>query len=311
MTSSSKRIHKEAIDWAIRLSETPSNSEIEQFDRWIDADPGHRHAYDRFSIVLEQTHIALVCSPEFTKKAFRRGGSPAKIIMTLVLVLLSGGTVALSDLSITMKADRVTAKGETTSQQLPDGSTVHLNSDTAVAFHFSDGIRQIEVLKGEAFFEVARSDSLGAFEVLTSQGTVTAVGTAFDVNLLERAIEVTVTESKVVVQSNASGKTRVVETGNRVLIDDAGIGSSELVPEEMRTPWRDGRLVFDDRPLMEVIDQIVRYIPGRIITLNLDTKVRRVTGSFNLSKGPRALDQFAETFGLKIKRAGKFLTIIY
>jgi transmembrane sensor len=311
MTSNSKRIQKEAIDWAICLSETPNESKTERFDRWIDADPAHRQAYDRYSAVLEQTHVALATSPEFTKKAFRRGGSPAKTAVILFLVLLSGGVVALSDLPIRLKADRVTAKGETTSQQLPDGSTVHLNSDTAVAFHFSHGKRQIEVLKGEAFFEVAPSHDLGAFEVLTAQGTVTAVGTAFDVNLLERAIEVTVTESKVVVMSNASGKTRVIETGNRVLLDDAGIGSSELVPEQIRTPWRDGRLVFDDRPLMEVIDQIVRYIPGRVVTLNSDSKTRRITGSFSLSDGPRALDQFAEAFGLKIKRTGNFLTIIF
>ncbi|NSX85540.1 DUF4880 domain-containing protein [Agrobacterium tumefaciens] len=311
MTDNSKRIRQQAVDWALCLSETASPTEKEEFDRWLAADPAHAEAYRRVAAVLDQTHIALAKEPAFTRKAFRRGKGPGKIIVAVLLLTVSGSLIAVLDVPTQLRADLMTAKTELRTEKLPDGSTIHMNSDTAIALSFSNGRRRIDLLKGEAYFEVARSDTLGAFEVATPEGAVTALGTAFDVNLLESGFEVTVTESRVAVHSDATKQRVVLDPGKRIIVDDAGIGPEETVPAEFQTPWRNGRLVFDDRPLSEVVTQIFRHIPGRVITLDPRLNRKRITGSFNLTDGNRALDDFADAFGLRIARTGKFLTIIY
>ncbi len=312
MTNDSQRIRQQAVDWALCLSEAASPEEKEQFDRWIASDPLHAEAYERVIAVLEQAHTALTNEPGFTKKLFRSGGHSAKPLVAVLLLAASSGALLVAlDVPIRLKADMVTDKAEMRSETLPDGSVVHMNSDTAIALSFSNGRRRLELLKGEAYFEVARSDTLGPFEVATAEGTVTALGTAFDVNRLENGIEVTVSESRVAIRSDKTEQETVLEQGHRLLVDQAGIGPAEAVSSEFQTPWRNGRLVFDDRPLTEVVAQIFRHIPGRVITLNPSLNRKRITGSFNLADGNRALIDFAGAFGLRISRAGKFLTIIY
>lgn len=311
MTDNRKLLRQQAVDWALCLSETPNPTKKEEFDRWIAADPAHAEAYRRVAAVLDQMQIALTNEPGFTRRVFRRGNRTGKTVGVVFLLAMSSGFVAVMDVPTRIRADMMTAKTELRSQLLPDGSTIHMNSDTAITLSFANGRRRIDLLKGEAYFEVARSDTLGAFEVATPGGTVTALGTAFDVNILERGFEVTVTESKVSVYSGTTEQKTVVDPGKRVVVNNTGIGPTETVPAEFQTPWRNGRLVFDDRPLSEVVAQIFRYIPGRVVTLDPRLNRKRITGSFNLADGNRALDDFANAFGLRIVRAGKFMTMIY
>ena len=81
-------------------------------------------------------------------------------------------------------------------QTLADGSVVQINTDSQVQVDFSDTLRKIRLMRGEAHFDVTR-DPDRPFEVYAGKGMVKAVGTAFSVRLSQDYIKVTVSEGRV------------------------------------------------------------------------------------------------------------------
>ena len=83
---------------------------------------------------------------------------------------------------------------------LADGSKLHLNTNSVVTVDFSSTARNIVLLKGEAHFEVAH-DTSRPFSVTAGNNTVTAVGTAFNMQYVDdNAFELVVTDGKVLVK---------------------------------------------------------------------------------------------------------------
>jgi transmembrane sensor len=98
-----------------------------------------------------------------------------------------------------IKADHLVFKtkmGENSSHVMPDGSTLWLNSSTTLNVDYSKNYRRINLIKGEAHFEVAK-DATRPFEVYADNRLVRAIGTAFTVHKVNGAIEVLVSEGTV------------------------------------------------------------------------------------------------------------------
>ena len=110
--------------------------------------------------------------------------------------------------------------GERRSITLADGSTVDLNARSKLRVEFSGAERRVELLDGQALFEVAR-DQQRPFIVHSGDATVRAVGTQFDVYRKESGTTITVLEGRVAVYSAAYTQN---EGGSR------GSGSPDIVP---------------------------------------------------------------------------------
>jgi transmembrane sensor len=89
-----------------------------------------------------------------------------------------------------------TKMGESLSHIMPDGSILWLNSSTKILVNYSDDYRRINLVKGEAHFEVAK-DATRPFEVYADNRLIRAIGTAFTVHKLNGTIEVLVSEGTV------------------------------------------------------------------------------------------------------------------
>jgi transmembrane sensor len=94
--------------------------------------------------------------------------------------------------------------GERRSITLADGSTVDLNARSLIRIEFSSGERRVELLDGQALFQVAK-DKNRPFTVRSGDATVRAVGTEFDVYRKANGTTVTVLEGRVAVYSNVRG----------------------------------------------------------------------------------------------------------
>jgi transmembrane sensor len=92
--------------------------------------------------------------------------------------------------------------GEHRSLALSDGSTVDLNARSKLRIEFSKDERLVELLEGQALFQVAK-DKSRPFIVKSGDATVRAVGTQFDVDRKATGTTVTVLEGRVVVYSEA------------------------------------------------------------------------------------------------------------
>jgi transmembrane sensor len=92
--------------------------------------------------------------------------------------------------------------GERRSITLADGSTVDLNARSRIRVEFSGAERRVELLDGQALFQVAK-DKNRPFIVRSGDASIRAVGTQFDVYRKADGTTVTVLEGRVAVYSTA------------------------------------------------------------------------------------------------------------
>ena len=150
-----------------------------------------------------------------------------------------------------------TQRGQKRTIDLPDGSTIRLNyeSELKIPEKFS-GVERIVFLTGHAHFDVAE-DPDRPFIIFTNNSKTRVLGTSFDIKTHTNAdhTEVIVTSGRVEFSEKAKGENKVVLTVNdrAVLRANHEIDVSE-VNAQMLTAWKDNRLVFDYKPLSEIIE---------------------------------------------------------
>ncbi|TCM16482.1 FecR family protein [Novosphingobium sp. PhB165] len=195
--------------------------------------------------------------------------------------------------------DYITAKGEQRRIALADGSTVTLNTDSALRVAFEPKRRLITLLRGEALFEVAKRPGR-PFVVQAGRRQVTAVGTVFEVRLDTNRMQVTLAEGKVVVdgaRGSASSGSRIVPTlltpGHELVASDGAAPTLSKVDVEQQLRWRDGFVEFDDVPLSEALAEMNRYSATQLIANREGITGMRVSGIFRTGNP----EHFAEILG--------------
>jgi ferric-dicitrate binding protein FerR (iron transport regulator) len=146
---------------------------------------------------------------------------------------------------------------------LDDGSRVWLNSGSRLKYPKDFSGRRREVfLTGEAYFEV-ESDASRPFIVRTKRLNVRATGTRFNVNVssIEKASQITLVEGKIAVCKNVAGGKTVeisrMEPSQHMAFDTIS-GSFKVETEDTYRfiAWKDGKLIFRNEPLEDVIKRI-------------------------------------------------------
>jgi transmembrane sensor len=189
-----------------------------------------------------------------------------------------------------VKAYRTT-HGEQGVWPLADGSTLHVNTDTAVTVRFSSTERLVEVDHGQVALAVAHDDGR-PFRVHAGSTDAVAVGTEFDVYRQADATLITVVTGQVAVSVGPSAPPRNAEAGRpaglrvgagRQVRVVAGKLPSASAPTDLRetTAWLERKIVFEQRPLGAVADEFNRY-NDKPFTID-DPVLRRlpISGTFN------------------------------
>jgi len=148
---------------------------------------------------------------------------------------------------------------------LPDGSVVELNESSAIKLIFTDDERRVKLRRGEVHFAVAKNKDR-PFVVEAKGLDVRAVGTAFNVKMIQSSVEVLVTEGTVRLQET-SHENGAVDSWPAMV---AGNWTSVAVQAELSLPeisrlstenirdllsWQGNRLVFVETPLAEAVAQ--------------------------------------------------------
>ncbi|WP_312470384.1 FecR family protein [Brucella sp.] len=314
-----RQIQEQAVDWLMQLQASPRDLEVvEACALWRASDSRHELAFAKASRVFSDTRFLLLQDTDFAKTAARKPRYPVRAAVSSMLLFaaLAGGFLAF-DGPMRLRADAISASSEMPVIELSDGSTVQLNAGSAIAFDITNDGRQVQLLRGEAYFIVA-PDPQRPFTVKAANGEVTALGTQFDVKLKDGGADVVVTEHAVQVQTSASSSafspldTLRLDEGHSVSYDSRnGIGPVSIVDPELAASWRSGRLVFEDQPLEHVVRDIARHLPGKVMIASSDLAKRRITGTFDLSAPSTALDDFIKAFELKAVRVGSLLTVLH
>ena len=187
--AAAERAREAAAAWLARLSQLSVTTEtLRAFRDWR-RDPVNAAAYDQVGGVWEAAGglagdpgIQAATAAALRRRPARRSaiGWVLKRPFVLGLATASLAVIVIGGWMLDQRPTYRTALGEQRLVTLADGSRLRLNTDSAVRVRLGSGLRRVELLRGEAFFEVAH-DAARPFIVSADGARVRAVGTKFDV----------------------------------------------------------------------------------------------------------------------------------
>jgi transmembrane sensor len=319
-------VEREASEWIARLNADDVSAEDRaRFEVWRSAHPLRTRVYDELCTTWCQFSaagpfvraVSFAHSMKETEIVQRSRWRWVAVAAAIVIVVASGWLFVTRRTRVTAYE---TAIGEHASIELPDGSTLELNSNSAARVDYSKAARVIRLERGEAFFNVAH-DVQRPFWVIGGGSWVRAIGTAFDVNLRASEVVVIVSEGTVKVGAAdasagsapadivlARAVTAIVTAGQQADLRRTEVATRQLSATDIARSvgWREGTLYFENRPLKEVIEELSRYSTLRIDIEDENLNNLPVGGTF--APGPEGsealLTMLQEGFGLTVRREG-------
>lgn len=178
-------------------------------------------------------------------------------------------------------------KGEKATINLPDGSTVTLNSESKLYYpsNFNTKERWIK-LDGEAYFHVQKSHGR-TFTVRTNSINVKVLGTTFNVSAYNNEPVHSVVLVNGSVEVNVAGKLSQIIKPNEMyaFAQRTGKASVTEVDTYSYTGWRDGILSFDSEPISNVLEKVSRQFSVEFQYDSKQFRNDRLTGKLDLNDG--------------------------
>lgn len=302
---------EEALGWVVRLTSGDANEDdAHEFSIW-NADPENSTAYERarrlwlgLGPILEEQEAEgwPSAAPDPASGhgmgiGFPRMARHAALAASLVLVALA--TVQYFRV---WQYDQVTGQAVGGGVALVDGSQVTMGPETALSTDFANGGRHVSLARGEAYFDV-KHDPAHPFVVSAGNGVVRVLGTAFSVRKQDDGqVVVTVSRGRVQVTSGARSETLVRD--RQISFGTDGLGRMRAVDSSLAMAWMRGRLIMENKPLGEVLEELDRYESGKIVLLNGEAAQRRINAVIDLQRTDSWLTALASSQGLRLTQLG-------
>ena len=287
-------IDEEASQWLVKLDQGKlSPSDKQAFKQWITADNRHVIALKNMAGIWTELDSLLnePLTADTTEPAEEQSWSKMFSIAASFSILSI--SIFLFVFTNTPNSEiYLTQTGQQLQVDLDDGSIAHLNTDSIIEVNFTKQQRTLNLLKGEVLFEVAH-DKTRPFVVYAGGQRVQAIGTKFVVHLDDEDISVMVTDGIVQLSKAQLSKTQDKQNDAVVLLnkgEQANIIDNERPKLEKvaqddlqnKLAWLDGKLIFDNEKLIEVVAEINRYVDANIVLEDEALHDIRVSGRFNL-----------------------------
>lgn len=315
----------EAAEWIVRLNDSrPSAQTHAAFERWRAASPANAMAFGSAQLAwgqmgqlaenpgtLARHSIPSTIASRPMASLRRRWAFPSAITACGALTLMIG-SAWIGDPVIYLRADHRTGIAQNGSFTLDDGSHVDLAPSSAIAVHFDNQERRIELLAGTAYVRATPKAQAGdrPFVVEAGSGTATALGTRYQVERQADDTVVTVMHHQVAV-AGSNGKSVTLSPGQRVRYDaDGNVGAVQTANPNLALAWQNGQLVFDRAPLSAVMATLNRYRAGRVLVMGGKLRSRHVSGVFNSNDIDGAITALAHEVGAS-RIDAPLLTAIY
>lgn len=311
--NTSRDIDQAASQWTARLDRGPlTTSENETFQAWLRDDPRARGALLRAQSMALMSESAQALGEDFDPADFEAD----KPRMSRRRALTWGGGAAaaasLAALGFSLPAGAVTStkRGEIRLVPLQDGSTVLLNTDSKIRVHYDDQAREVALLRGEAYFSVARDDRRPFVVEVSGRRLRTAQG-GFRVRKLDAApIDILVNQGRVDV---GASRPLALEANTRLALTDTVfdgrptvLSPQPVAPEAVTRDlaWREGRLAFEGETLKEAAAAFARYSDTRIRVRDEALEREPVTGLFAANDPVGFSRAIARVFDARLERDG-------
>jgi transmembrane sensor len=261
----------------IRSGETSAEERI-AFDRWLEGSPLHAAAADRCSMLWSALG-EVRDDPQILELRENLRGSRSQplryaagiasvgAVAMLLLIWPHEGrrpivSPGIADKPLVTRFE--TGVGQVSKVALADGSTVILDTDSALKAEFDGSVRRIFLQRGRAFFRVAHEQR--PFSVTGRRLSVTATGTQFVVDLDDPSDVVSMVEGRVIAVpvGTPSAKSVALVAGRSLTASGRGWQLGTVDVDNVRG-WTTGELTFRNAPLEDVVRETNRYSPRKIV----------------------------------------------
>lgn len=271
----------QALSWLIELEGADDALQV-RFQEWLNADPEHARAFEKARTLWSSQpvrHAAENIAPPRKRSAWQRALPHWKPLATAAVLLL--GLFSFSNLPLRLQADHLTVVGERQRLELTDGSKVLLNTDSAFSSQVGEKQRSARLYQGEAFFDVTLKPGL-PLEIEAGPVRMSANSTAFSVRYLNGVAQVHVQRGAVDVHATHGDSSLSLGAGDSFRVGPDGFGQREKLDPVRDLAWVQGRLIFNNSPLSDVLAELRRYYPGWIVSTNAQLDRVAVTGNYRL-----------------------------
>ena len=334
-----ERREREAAEWFFRRDGGFTIAEEAAFRRWLRADVRRGVALAEVERTWEQAggarDLATASGSLFDTRAAEVRAPRSWRFVALAAAVAVGfagwqATKTFSplpseprDVGQVFAETTATLSGGLRRMELPDGSSVTLNADSAVEVQFTSTARRVRLRRGEAHFTVAKNPHR-PFVVEANGVAVKAVGTAFNVRLGADVVEVLVTEGQVRVEDAERGLSLltpagataareiavVMDSGDKAVIPikaeaaPAAAAMAVLSTREIEAAlaWQKRSLEYTDAPLSAIVADFNRHNQHRLVIADAALARRRFGGTFPMGDYRSLVQVLEETFDVVADR---------
>ncbi|MEM9633789.1 MAG: FecR family protein [Pseudomonadota bacterium] len=324
-------LSEEAADWLFKLKDNPHDQElIGQFQNWRALDASHEAAWIRMCKVwkglgvvapehlqsdtpaIHQQQIGQPAAFTEVTVKHRRWFTARRAVTATTMAIAACILILLAPIWILrLQADHYTRTGEVMTVRLEDGSSVTLAGASAIKTRMSDEGRFVELLDGEAYFDVAHEPDR-RFVVSATGLNVTVLGTEFNVRQGWETTDVALRTGSIDTSSVPDGK-KIARLRPGQLLElrtsDGATEMSDIDPGHIGA-WRNRKLFVSNQTVASVAEQIGRYQSGWVTIPDWNLASQRVTGVYDLSEPERALRTLVAPFGGEVIEISNYLHVL-
>ncbi len=300
-------IDEQAAAWVARMYANPDPADQAAFEVWHKADQRHAGAYlraeaawvllDRAQVLRHGDGVAAQRAASDTLKV-HHSARTRRYVLTGAVAASAAGLVSVG-VMLSHRVSLSTARGELRKVPLADHSIATVNTDSQIDVALSDRMRHVDLVRGEAWFEVAKNPD-APFVVSAGDVRVRAVGTAFSVRRHAAGADILVTEGVVEawnvknknqrVTLKAGGEAHVTNTPEPVEVS--------YRPEEVerKLAWREREVILKSTALSDAVAEFNRYNDREIVIADPALRDAQLVGGFQVDQP----DSFARAVHLTL-----------
>lgn len=289
----------EALDWLIRL-QCADAEDTRAFEAWLEADPANAQAYvDAEALWNGNTLRQAAGQLQDARKPSRlsRLRPHWKPLATAAVLLV--GIFTVGNLPVRLQADHLTVVGERQRVQLDDDSRVLLNTNSAFSSDIDARQRVARLYQGEAYFEVPAGHAQ-PLELQAGPLRASVRDSDFAVRYLDGEAQVRVQRGDIDLLASSDQRIRL-SSGDSISVGPNGFGRRERADLQKDLAWVQGRLIFENCPLSQVLAELRRYYPGLIISTNDKLDQVAVTGNYRLDQPLEAVRSLAHITSAQVR----------
>lgn len=322
-------VESQAVAWAQKLASGEATAgDIKAARRWRVLDPAHEVAFVAAERVWRDIGAArkVLHDPKVDYATAldalgrRRGSVSRRIVLggaaaTVAAVTtygMSNPPLGLWPSLSELNADFRTATGEQRNVSLAGDIAINLNTQTSLAIRPAIAAEErVELIAGEATFETTQRGPR-ILAVLAAGGKAFTEAGRFDVRYVtdgdRSPVTVTCFGGRVRIEQGSA--TAELRSGQRVRYTTAGISGIVTVDPIAESNWQRGIVEFRNTPIAEVVDEINRYRPGRIVLMSATLAQKQINGRFRIGEMDEVLLQLQQAVDANVRHLPGGLVIL-